>query len=165
MRTLIAYATKYGGTRTCAEKLSKMLPGDTDLLELSRATAADLSPYDAVIVGTSVYMGKPRKEAVSFCERNRNALLTKKLGLFLCCIQDQDKVVAQQLSMAFPQKLRMHAVAAGALGGVIEHSKLNRLDALLMKMIGGRKAKVVPVETVNTLSNDAFDRFLRVFLG
>lgn len=165
MRTLIAYATKYGGARVCAERLAALLPGETEVVELTRGAKADLASFDAVIVGTSVYMGRPRKEATQFIEQNQAALLARRLGLFLCCLQDQEKTVAEQLSLAFPQKLRMHAAAADALGGVVDYRRLKKVDAFIMNMIAGDLRKKAPQDTVSTLSDERFARFVRAFAG
>lgn len=164
MKTLIAYATKYGGTKACAERIAEKLPGPTDLLEVAKGASVDLSPYDAVIVGSSVYMGKPRKDALAFCERYAGALLDKRLGLFLCCIQDLDKTVSQQLRLAFPQRLREHAQVLGALGGTVDYAKLNRKDAFIMKLVAGDLRKKTGNDILSTVSRERIDRFVALLM-
>lgn len=160
MKTLIAYATKYGGTKMCAERIAQKMPGQTELLELTRDVSVDLSAYDTVIVGCSVYMGKPRKEAKAFCERYAGALLEKRLGIYLCCIQDLDKTVAQQLRIAFSQRLREHAVVLGALGGAVDYTKLNGVDAFIMRLIAGDLKKKTGNSMMSTISEERIDRFV-----
>ncbi len=166
MKTLIAYATKYGGTKACAERIAQRLDGQADLLELTPQSGAktDLSPYGAVVVGCSVYMGRPRKEAMAFCERNMDSLLTKKVGLFLCCIQDLDKTVAQQFTLAFPKRLRDSAAVLGALGGVVNYKKLKGLDGFIMKLVAGDLRKKTGSDVVSTLSDERIDRFVSLLI-
>ncbi|MCL1964663.1 MAG: flavodoxin domain-containing protein [Firmicutes bacterium] len=160
MRTLIAYATKYGGTKTCAERLRQTLPGGADLLALPAEGHTDPTAYDTVIVGCSVYMGKPRKEAMAFCKEHKEILLTKNLGLFLCCMQDLDKTVKQQMALAFPQDLRKHAAALGALGGVVDYGKLSRVDGFIMKLVAGDLMKKAGQSMLSTLSQERIDAFV-----
>ncbi len=162
MPTLILYATKYGATRTVAERLAALLPGKAELFDLSAGAAEpDLAPYDTVVVGTSVYMSKPRKEVKRFCEKNESVLLSKKLGLFLCCIQDLENTVETQLSVTFSKALRAHAVALGALGGRVEYDKLRGMDKPIMKMIAGSLQKQTGKNVFDTISDDRIRQFAR----
>jgi len=58
MNILIAYATKYGCTEKCAAVLSEKLTGKVDLCNLKGGRASDLTQYEKVIIGGSIYMGK-----------------------------------------------------------------------------------------------------------
>lgn len=159
MNTLIAYSSKYGATRDCAERIAKKLPGNTMLHNLDETITVDLSPYDHVVVGCSVYMSKPRKAARQFCEKNLQALKEKKVGLFLCCIQDVDKNVAQQFDLAFPKELREAAVVLGQLGGTVDFTKLKAFDKVIMNMVAGDLRKKTNSDIVSTLSDERIDRF------
>ncbi|MDL2318367.1 flavodoxin domain-containing protein [Eubacteriales bacterium OttesenSCG-928-A19] len=157
--TLIAYTSKYGGTKTCAEKIAKRLPGQTTLLDLDTTAAVDLTPYDSVVIGCSVYMGKPRKAAKKFCEQYRDALLERNVGLFLCCIQDLDKTVAQQFELAFPKTMMAHATVLGTLGGVVDFTKLKLFDRFIMNIVAGDLRKKLGGDLVSTLSDERINRF------
>ena len=80
---LVAYATKYGATAEIAEKIGQVLREAglrTDVLPVDRVS--DLSPYQAVVLGSAVYIGKWRKEAVKFLQANEKALAEKLVWLF-----------------------------------------------------------------------------------
>ena len=64
MKTAIVYATKYSCTKECAEILKTYLHGEVNILS-AKADKINLSQYDAVFIGGSVYMGKIQK-AVSY---------------------------------------------------------------------------------------------------
>ena len=165
MKTLVAYATKYGGTKSCAERLARKLPQGAELVELTQGMQVDLAPYDTVIVGCSIYMGKPRKEAMDFCQRFEKELMQKNVGLFLCCMQDMDKAVKQQMALAFPRPLQEHASSLGVLGGVVNYTKLSRKDAFIMKMVVGDLRKKTEDGTLSTVSDERIDRFLELLAG
>ena len=66
-KILVAYATKYGATEGIAAKIGEILGEeglDVDLLSADKVD--DLKPYEAVVVGSGVYIGRWRKEAAKF---------------------------------------------------------------------------------------------------
>ena len=135
MAALIAYATKHGMTERCARALEKRLPGGGDLWNLKDG-APDLSGYDAVILGTSVYAGMPRKEFKQFVAAHGAALAEKRLGLFLCCMLEGEQA-QRQLEAIFPPELRGAARAQGVLGGGIQPAAMNFWERIIIRMVSG----------------------------
>ena len=132
MKTLIAYRTKYGTTAACARVLLAKIGGDTVLADLADARDVNVRDYDVVVVGGSIYGGKVQRTVVSFCERNRAALLRRKVGIFLCCLyQGEDALL--QLQSAFPDWLLAHAFARALPGGEVHYKRLTLLDRLLVR--------------------------------
>lgn len=162
MKTLIAYATKYGATRECAERISEKLPGEVALHDLEKSMDVDLTPYDSVVIGCSVYMGKPRKPVRKFCETNLRTLLGKRVGLYMCCIQDIKKSVLQQFELAYPKQLMQEAAVLGRFGGVVDFTKLKPFDRIIMNMIAGDLRKKTGNDVVSTLSEDEISAFAKV---
>ena len=83
MEILITYATKYGSTAEIAQKIDAVLREagfHPDLIPVKQVT--DLAPYTAVILGSAVYIGRWRKEAVQFLERNEKTLAERDVWLF-----------------------------------------------------------------------------------
>jgi menaquinone-dependent protoporphyrinogen oxidase len=82
-KVLIAYASKRGATAEIAERIADVLRGEglqVDVLPASRA--GGVSGYDAVILGSAVYLGRWRKEAAAFLTANAPALATRPVWLF-----------------------------------------------------------------------------------
>jgi menaquinone-dependent protoporphyrinogen oxidase len=132
LRTLIAYRTKYGTAAACARILLEKIGGDTVLADLADARDVNVREYDVVLVGGSIYGGKVQRTVVSFCERNRAALLQRNVGVFLCCLyQGEDALM--QLQSAFPDWLLAHAFARALPGGEIHYNRLTLLDRLLVR--------------------------------
>ena len=163
MKTLIIFATKYGGTRMCAERIAKKLPGETALYCIGEGDMPALSSFDGVIFGTSVYMGQPLKSAKRFLKSHGAELMQKRLGLFLCCVQDVNKSVSDQVEVAFPRRMRDHARVIGALGGVVNFDKLRGFDKFLMNLISGDLRKKAKTNVVSTLNDARIEQFVSTY--
>ena len=73
---LVAYATKHGATKAIAEKIADELRSAGLKTDISNVKdAGDPSNYDALVLGSAVYIGGWRKEAVKFVEQHANALV------------------------------------------------------------------------------------------
>ena len=160
MRTLIVYGTKYGAARVCAERIANELGREADVVNLADGGDLDLDAYDLVVVGTSIYMGRPRKEVRAFCRARLETLLKKRVGLFLCCVQDGEPHLGGQFAAAFPAPLLGHAAARAQLGGVVDFTKLSRLDRFIMtKVAGDLRARG---DVVSTLSDERIAMFCQM---
>ena len=82
-KILLAYATKYGSTAEIVEKIGAVLRQaglQTDVLPAGKVN--DLASYKAVILGSAVYMGAWRKEAVNFLKTHEQALAGRAVWIF-----------------------------------------------------------------------------------
>lgn len=158
MKTIICYMSSHG----CSEKVGRMLqsrlPGETVLVDLKRTPAPDLSPYATVIVGGSIHAGRIQKGVQTFCERNAAVLKEKRLGLFLCCMEEGEKA-RRQLEMAYPETLRSQAVTTACLGGEFNFERMNFAQRFLIRKI----SKVS--QTVSKLDETAIAAFARALGG
>jgi menaquinone-dependent protoporphyrinogen oxidase len=134
MRTLIAYRTKYGTTASCARQLAEKIGGEVTVHDLAAGPVPDVTAQDVVLVGGSIHAGKIQRQVVSFCERNRSALLARKVGLFLCCFFTGEEAVIQMQS-AFPDWLLAHSFARAFPGGEIHYGRLTLIDRLLVRSL------------------------------
>ncbi|SCY90797.1 flavodoxin domain-containing protein [Alkaliphilus peptidifermentans] len=151
MKTIIVYSTKYGTTEKCANSLSKKLSGEIDLVNLKSINDIDLSLYERVIIGGSIYLGRIQKEVTNFCSNNLEALKEKKLGLFICCMRDGNEMDIQ-LKAAFPQELVDKAIAIDAFGGEFIFDKMGFIDRFIVK-----KVSKTDKDTSNILETNIVD--------
>jgi menaquinone-dependent protoporphyrinogen oxidase len=80
---LVAYATKHGSTRDIAESIAETLRrrgARADVREVGKIQ--NLTGYDACVIGSAVYFGFWRKEAVRFVRDNSAALAGRPVWLF-----------------------------------------------------------------------------------
>jgi menaquinone-dependent protoporphyrinogen oxidase len=83
MRVLITAATRHDATREIAEAIGAGLAErgiDTETRPIDEVT--DLSVYDAVVLGSAVYMGRWIKSARRFAEHNATTLAAMPVWLF-----------------------------------------------------------------------------------
>lgn len=135
MKTLIAYASKYGTTEKCANILKEKLTGEIDVVNLKNENPSP-KDYDEIIIGGPVYIGKLNKAVERYCIDNLPILVDKKLGFFLCHM-DTDTPITEQLAKYYPKKLIESAYAASGFGGAFYVSKMNFLYKWMIKRSAG----------------------------
>jgi menaquinone-dependent protoporphyrinogen oxidase len=154
MKNLIVFASKHGCAEKCAAQLGGRLQGETRVVNIKDAGAENPAGYDAVIIGGSIHAGRIQKPIREFAARNLGLLKTKRLGLFLCCMEEGDKAETQ-FAGAFPEELIKAAVAKGLFGGAFDFERMNWLEKKIIAKISGVKASVSKIKDENV---DAFAR-------
>lgn len=152
MKTLIVYASRHGAAEKCARLLAERLGGNVDVFDLKKAGPVDPSGYESVVVGGSIHAGKVQSRVKKFCESRAETLLKKRLGLFICCMEEGDKAW-KQFHDAFPARLVDHAAARGLFGGAFDFERMNWLEKTIIGKIAGVK------ESVCKINDPAVDEF------
>ena len=145
MKTAIIYASKHGTTEMVARKIQKSLGEDrAQLFNLKRNKPFDLSSFEQVIVGGSIHAGSIQKQVSKFLDRHRPELLERRLGLFLCCMHEQE--AENEFSAAFPEVLRNHAITSKIVGGEFRFDKMHFIEKALVKKIAGVNESVSKID-------------------
>lgn len=145
MQTLIVYVTQHGSTEKCAENLARRLAGEVQTINLKKNRLPVLNDFETIIVGGSIHAGRIQKKIVRFCAENRDLLLSKRLGLFLCCMEEGTKA-EEQFAQAFPEDLRAHAIAKGLFGGAFDFTRMNWLEKAIIKKIAKIEDSVTKIK-------------------
>ncbi len=83
MKVLVAYASKRGSTAEIAEAIARTMRREDVAVDCEVAGEVEsLKPYDAVILGSAVYMKRWRGDAKHFLRRHRRALEQKPFWVF-----------------------------------------------------------------------------------
>lgn len=138
-RTLIVYATKYGTTLAIAEEIKDVLKEsgiECDLINVMETGSIDA--YDAVIIGSPVYMGKMLVEARDFCQKYMPFLAGKWVAIFVdgisCC--PPGKQSDRGLYAAIDEMSDyVHPAAKIAFAGALNPSELSEADAQIADMV------------------------------
>lgn len=81
---LVAYASKRGATAEIAQKIGEVLRQKGFQSEVRQVDQVkDLSAYNMVVLGSAVYVGQWRKEAVKFLKDNENRLAEMAVWVFI----------------------------------------------------------------------------------
>jgi menaquinone-dependent protoporphyrinogen oxidase len=141
---LVAYATKYGATAEIAEKIGEVLRQaglDAAVLPVGRASGrSDLSAYQAVVLGSAVYIGQWRKEAVKFLKANEEVLAERPVWLFSSGPTGEGDPVELTQGWRFPGKLqpiadRIQPRDIAVFHGSVDANKLNGIERWMLKNV------------------------------
>ena len=82
-KVLVAYGSKHGATAEIAEAIGRAIQEAGLTVDVLSADAVgSLSPYQAVVLGSAVYAGMWRKEAIQLLESQEEALAQVPVWIF-----------------------------------------------------------------------------------
>jgi len=149
MKTIIVYASKYGAAGVAAQRIADKINGAAvHNLKNGNAKIAD---YDCVIIGGSIYAGMIRKEVKKFVTQNLEALIQKKIGLFISSMEAENGM--KYIESNFSPEIRRIAKATCCVGGIFDPKKAGFLDRFIMKIVA---KKLVYMDTLNNKKIEEF---------
>jgi menaquinone-dependent protoporphyrinogen oxidase len=138
---LVAYATKHGATAGIAEKIGEVLRDAGLACDVKLAgTVADLAPYQAVVLGSAVYMGAWRKEAVKLLKTQEAQLAQRSVWLFSSGPMGEGDVQELMKGWRFPTKLqpiadRIQPRDIVVFHGVVDPKEMNFFERWIIKNV------------------------------
>jgi menaquinone-dependent protoporphyrinogen oxidase len=140
-KVLVAYASKYGATAEIAEKIGEVL-GEAGLtVDVVPANKADdPSSYTAVVLGSAVYVGQWRREAVKFLKNNQKKLAEHPVWIFSSGPTGEGDPVELVKGWRFPGKVSsaietVKPVDIAVFHGSLDSDKLNALERFAIKNV------------------------------
>lgn len=143
-KVLVAYGSKYGSTAEIAEAIGKaMRENGFDVDVLSADTVSDVTPYQAVVLGSAVYAGMWRKDAVKFLESQEAELAQRPVWLFSSGPTGEGDPVELLDGWRLPEAQqsiadRISARDIAVFHGNMDEDKLNLGEKLIVKAIKGK---------------------------
>jgi len=140
-QVLVAYATKYGATGEIAEKIRQVLQDAGLQADVSLVKEApNVSAYDAVVLGSAVYMGGWRKEAVKFLKDNETALEELPVWIFSSGPAGEGDPVELLDGWRLPEKLqpiadRIQPRDIAVFHGKVDIEKVSRLEKYMINTV------------------------------
>ncbi|SER75507.1 flavodoxin domain-containing protein [Salisediminibacterium halotolerans] len=155
MSVLIVYSSTHGTTEKAAMLIRDQVKNEeeTVLINIKQNSVPDLDLFDKVIIGASIHMGAIPRKMRNFLYKEEPALMSKTLGLFLCCLYE-DIEAQLQFERSFPETLREHAVAHGFFGGELLFEEMNMFEKMIAKKVSGS------IENVHSMNYEAIDQFI-----
>lgn len=145
MKTLIIYASTYGYTKECADKVKELIQGEVTVSNIKTDKIPEIEDFDNVVMGGSIYMGQIHKKLKEYCTANLDKLLKKRIAFFLCCGLPEN--FEETIKNCFPKELLDRAIAKECFGGELRIEKMN----LAHKMIAGLMQRAVKPGTPETM--------------
>jgi len=142
-RILITYGSRCGSTGGVAEAIGQVLSkagNGVDVCPVKEVN--DLTPYQAVIAGSAIRMGKWLPEAVAFVKTHQNTLSRVPVAYFAVCLTMRDDTVENRrkslgfldpVCKQFPQ---VKPVDIGLFAGAVDYKKLSFAYSLILKVKG-----------------------------
>jgi menaquinone-dependent protoporphyrinogen oxidase len=157
---LVAYATKYGATAEIAEKIGQVISQAglrTDVLPADRVS--DLTFYNAVILGSAVYIGRWRKDAAKFLKANETALAKKPVWLFSSGPTGKGDPAELAQGWRFPGKLqpiadRIAPRDIAVFKGAVDLDKLKFIERWMLKNVKAPAGDFRDWETITAWAAD-----------
>ena len=148
MKIAIIYASKHGTTEKVAAAIAEKLMdvNEVELFSLKKNPNLDISKFDMVILGSSIYAGQASQTIKAFCKLNESVLLQKKIGLFVCGMHPDKEQQEKELKDAYPEILQKNATAAGFLGGAFLFEDMNFFERFIIKKIAKTTSSVQRID-------------------
>jgi menaquinone-dependent protoporphyrinogen oxidase len=140
-KVLVTYASKYGATAEISEKIRDVFSEaglQADLLPVKQVNGLDR--YTAVILGSAVYIGQWRKEAVKFLQANEDVLGKRPFFIFSSGPTGEGEPVALLNGWLLPEKVkpiidRIQPRDIVVFHGAVETEKLNFIERTMLKNV------------------------------
>jgi len=141
IQVLVAYATKYGATVEIAQKIGEVLRQTglpTDVLPADKVN--NLTSYQAIVLGSAVYIGKWRKQAVKFLQANEAMLAERQVWLFSSGPSGEGDPVELLQGWRFPKGQqaiadRIQPQDIAVFHGDVNVNKLNFIEKWMIKNV------------------------------
>lgn len=140
-KVLVTYASKYGATAEIAEKIGQVLSQNglqIDVLPTSRVK--DLASYKGVVLGSAVYIGLWRKEAVAFLKTNEKLLSELSVWIFSSGPTGMGDATELTKGWLFPESQRSIIESIGpyditCFHGKVDKKKLNLIEKWILNNV------------------------------
>lgn len=172
MKILIAYATKNGTTKECAEILASLLKNqDVTLVRVGRGgqDMPSVDEYDVVVFGSNIRMAKIDKTLSEYLHKNADKLSKRRCAYFLCC--GFIDCFEDYLYKNIPEKLIESAETVSCFGGSLDKHKAKGFDRFIISAVrseilgGGQNGQQRDDLSLPTIMDVNISQFADVILG
>jgi menaquinone-dependent protoporphyrinogen oxidase len=137
-QVLIAYGTRYGATKSTSEQMAKELESKgmhVTVVDCNKTKIKTIDPYDLIIVGSGMQMGKWTKGPERFLQKFQQKLQHKQVALFVSSAaqamlekEGKDAEIQDAWSKYIHAKIntyQLKPISTAILGGVWDFNSMN----------------------------------------
>jgi len=154
-KVLIAYDSKYGATQEIAEKVGEVLKKDgitVDVVPLKNVKKLD--GYQAVIIGSAVYIGQWYKPTTKFLQKNEKTLAAMPVWIFSAGPSGKGDPVELLKGWKYPPMLQsvidtIKPRDTAVFGGNLNVDKMKGLEKWIVNRVGGEVGDFRDWEMIN----------------
>ena len=135
MKVLVTASSKHGATAEIAEAIAKEITrGGFDVDLIAPTEVESIDGYDAVVLGSAVYMTQWTENARAFISRFRVQLRTVPVWAFSCGLAGVPNGEAQDPRRVGPALLDINAIDHQTFKGRLELTNLNLRERSIARM-------------------------------
>lgn len=140
-KILVAYGSRDGATAGIAERIGDVLKKAGFMVDVASAEkAGEPGGYDAVVLGSALYIGQWRKEAANYLTKHEQALTKLPVWIFSSGPTGAEEVDKQMEGFTYPEKLkpviaRIQPRASRIFKGAIYFKNLNFMEKFMLKQM------------------------------
>jgi len=150
-KALIVYGTRYGATQSNSEEIAKVLQEhglEVKVVNAKKENMKDISPYDLIIIGGGMQMGKWPGVLDNFLNKFQRELANKKVAIFsssagqaMVELEKNTEEIEKNMTYLAEKaaKYNLQPISMTILGGVWDFNKMN---FLLRKTLASIKPKI-----------------------
>lgn len=139
-KILVTYASRTRSTQSVADAIAEVLVKRGASVDMRFILdVSDVSPYDAIVIGSSIRAGHWLPEATRFIKIYQEQLQKKSVAYFVVCMtlyQNTPENREKILSALNPMCQIVKPVDIGLFGGILERKKLKLIWRILSLFIG-----------------------------
>ena len=139
-RYLIAYSSKYGSTAGIAKAIGEAWHTTGASVDVLPASEVDgFSGYDGALIGSPIYAGAWRQDALSLVETNQTVLQGMPVAYFAGCLtmasDDPQDIATAQTYCDAPAEIVTPASAPGIFAAKVDRAQINLVDRIILTVM------------------------------
>ncbi len=163
LNILVCYGSKHGSTAEIAEKIAQVLRESGLNVDVFQAKKVNkLETYQAVVLGSGVYIGQWLKEASSFLKIHESELKAKPTWIFSSGPTGDEDVVTLLQGWTFPKGLqsvvdRIQPRGLAMFHGNLDSQKMNFIERWMIGKVNAPVGDFRNWQTISTWAQEIAD--------
>jgi len=149
MKILVIYSSKYGSTAEVADIIARAIQdagSAVDVLAVNQS--AEPNDYDAVFLGSPLYAGHWRGDAVKWLTKHSAALKQKQVVFFCVGMSDESDIVTIAKAWQKHKEL-LNPVAEGYFTGRMDVQRLDFFSRMICKIMKANTEDKIDKEKIS----------------